>query len=948
MGNCLSCLNNSSYSTISYSLDTINEYEEYNYERRNLKIKINEQYQIQCLLIDSLNKETSVCIQDNIEWYTPFISFENNKIIISHYDEFNNKRKSKENNHSHFLQDLITNPNDYKLYSIHFQQNDYSILSEVLLALFILEFKKKIEKDFIISNTMLDLSNIPIESNINFNLLHQRINISLQSIDLNGIEINEDDFQHDYTDQGELLDELIQKKENYDYYHGMLMRAEHIIESNQSDNKSKEKKMKKLQKCIRKIYSEETFYQQITLRFTTKERSQMKLTQLDNYCLFIASRYFNTLEDHQNFTFVCKRLKRNMEKFHYNPISVNQKSLQLFPYIQTLHCYTKEDKYLKGNNIIQYVDWYTPTRIHETQNFQKQKNELPIEYKCLVYSKQQARKDNLNNKSGTIIIPNGIRELEYDTLTFNSSIDTVEIPNTVTKIPKRCFNSLSKLTNLTIPLNQSRVLHGNYIFDNKPFFDLSFEFDNKLKVINGENIHPLTSITIPSHVTKIANYCLCIESLKEIILPDSIIENYTEMNFLPNLLKSVTNISFPLNETRLIGGRNLYSCKSDLSLLVQFSSKLTHINGTLVDNLIAITIPSHVTSIDKTCLDDFQYKLKELSFSSLWKQFDWNWLSKCVKLTKLSLPDTLTNIPYNLFMHFPKLQEISLSSKYYKFNNKLFYEENACLSSIEIPKSVNKINEKEIEMNILETFTIPSHITKLSDYCFRNSQELTEIIGLEHIKNVGKDCFVYCPKLKKEQYSMIQNNSEEIIIQLLSINRKKQLEKWIGLKCCDIIFDSKVDNWSKESNTLNDRIIGKSKLVFIIEDEDNEMFGYYLNSEVMNNRNQWNETDEKSFHFNLLSKNYRLPSPMKFEIIDTWNGGYWLWDELSNRLISIGDICIYKEYMKSLSRCFLRSEYRFNYHGIPNALCGKTTNYLEFKKNENTFIPQRIVVIQMG
>ena len=71
----------------------------------------------------------------------------------------------------------------------------------------------------------------------------------------------------------------------------------------------------------------------------------MKLCKLDNYCLFIASRHFESLEDHINFSFVCKRLRWNMEKFHYNPISVNEKTVKFFPNTETLNVDEDKDEY---------------------------------------------------------------------------------------------------------------------------------------------------------------------------------------------------------------------------------------------------------------------------------------------------------------------------------------------------------------------------------------------------------------------------------------------------------------------------------------------------------------------------------------------------------------------------------------------------------------------------
>ena len=49
-----------------------------------------------------------------------------------------------------------------------------------------------------------------------------------------------------------------------------------------------------------------------------------------------------------------------------------------------------------------------------------------------------------------------------------------------------------------------------------------------------------------------------------------------------------------------------------------------------------------------------------------------------------------------------------------------------------------------------------------------------------------------------------------------------QLEQWCNLYCDEIIFDSDKDNWSKRTSTLNEIIKGRSHLVFVIEDDNNE------------------------------------------------------------------------------------------------------------------------------
>ena len=77
---------------------------------------------------------------------------------------------------------------------------------------------------------------------------------------------------------------------------------------------------------------------------------------------------------------------------------------------------------------------------------------------------------------------------------------------------------------------------------------------------------------------------------------------------------------------------------------------------------------------------------------------------------------------------------------------------------------------------------------------------------------------------------------------------------------------------------------------------------------------------------------------MKFEITNEEQGGYHLYSDGSAQLISIGDIYIRKENTKNES-CCQQNDDCFNYHGITNALCGKSY--------PNRFTLKRIMVIQM-
>ena len=88
-----------------------------------------------------------------------------------------------------------------------------------------------------------------------------------------------------------------------------------------------------------------------------------------------------------------------------------------------------------------------------------------------------------------------------------------------------------------------------------------------------------------------------------------------------------------------------------------------------------------------------------------------------------------------------------------------------------------------------------------------------------------------------EEQKRIREEKEEV--------NKKQIEEMTQMKMGETLFDSNVDNWSKDTSVLSERIIGKKQIVFMIEDSEGEIFGYYLNSEIFKNikYEKWINTD---------------------------------------------------------------------------------------------------------
>ncbi|BFU25791.1 trichohyalin, putative [Entamoeba histolytica] len=163
----------------------------------------------------------------------------------------------------------------------------------------------------------------------------------------------------------------------------------------------------------------------------------------------------------------------------------------------------------------------------------------------------------------------------------------------------------------------------------------------------------------------------------------------------------------------------------------------------------------------------------------------------------------------------------------------------------------------------------------------------------------------------------------------------KQLEELTEKRINNILFDSDKDNWNKNTSVFNQKIMNKEHIIIIIEDEDGNKFGGYVNSKI--DKVDDYIYDSKSFLFSLES-NGRIEGMKKFDIKEPQHA-FILFNQSDNYLFGFGcygDIAVYKENNKTKSSCFQRS---FEYEGILNALCGK--------QHPEGFTPKRIIVIEM-
>ncbi|BFU20836.1 hypothetical protein CL6EHI_171070 [Entamoeba histolytica] len=232
----------------------------------------------------------------------------------------------------------------------------------------------------------------------------------------------------------------------------------------------------------------------------------------------------------------------------------------------------------------------------------------------------------------------------------------------------------------------------------------------------------------------------------------------------------------------------------------------------------------------------------------------------------------------------------------------------------------------------------------MKDKLFRKPKE-TDTITSEFNKKKEeweKQYSDYFSRKKREEEEAKERKKQEeeerlrIMKGMSTIEEIHQIEKWTNRKVGNLLFDSDIDDWKVGTSVFRERIMNKEHIIIIIEDEDGNKFGGYVNSKIDKVESYIN--DSQSFVFSLES-NGRMKGMKKFDIKQP-KYAFKLYNQSDDYLFGFGkygsDIFMCKENNKTKS-CYRQNS--FEYKGIENALCGK-----QYPKR---FTPKQIIVIEM-
>ncbi len=152
-------------------------------------------------------------------------------------------------------------------------------------------------------------------------------------------------------------------------------------------------------------------------------------------------------------------------------------------------------------------------------------------------------------------------------------------------------------------------------------------------------------------------------------------------------------------------------------------------------NITSITLPNTITEIGHNAFSDCT-SLTSIRLSDKLQTLKYTTFKGCSSLTSVTLPGSLTSVSFYTFDDCPSLSSITVTSgsgNYSSQDGVLFNRDKTELVRFPEGKS--------------GTYTIPSSVSSISGFAFKNCEKLTSVTIPETIKTIGKNCFENCKAL---------------------------------------------------------------------------------------------------------------------------------------------------------------------------------------------------------
>ncbi len=353
-------------------------------------------------------------------------------------------------------------------------------------------------------------------------------------------------------------------------------------------------------------------------------------------------------------------------------------------------------------------------------------------------------------KITSVVIPDGVTEIEELAFMCCSSLREIHIPDGVMKIGWDAFKDCTSLQKAHIPGGVAEI--GRYAFADCVSLQEVQILDGVTEIGHRafEGCTSLKEIHIPDSVKYIGEsvFRKCI-SLQEIHIPDGVTK--IGGNTFEDCI-SLQEIHIP-DSVKEIGKEAFWGCASLREVHIPDSvTKIGNWAFKGCTSLQEIHIPDGVTKIGDWAFYGCS-SLQEIHIPDGVTKIGDGTFKDCSSLQKIHIPDGVTEIGWDAFAGCTSLKEIRISDGVTKIGAETFYNCSS-LQEIHIPDSVTEIEELAFyNCSSLQEIHIPDSVTEIEELAFEACSSLREIHIPDRVKVIGHFAIADCPSLREVHVS---------------------------------------------------------------------------------------------------------------------------------------------------------------------------------------------------
>ena len=343
----------------------------------------------------------------------------------------------------------------------------------------------------------------------------------------------------------------------------------------------------------------------------------------------------------------------------------------------------------------------------------------------------------------SITIPNSVTTIDAFAFANCTSLTSIKIPDNVTTIGRLAFKDCTSLTGIVLPNNITEIGESAFFYCTSL---TSITLSNSVTNIGKYafvNCTSLTSITIPESVTKIGHWLFSgCSSLTSIIVEqgntvydsrnncNAIIETASNTlvrgcknTIIPNTVTAIgdyafsscelTSITIP-NSVIAIGEKVLSNCNSLINIIVEDGNSIYDSRNNC-NAIIETASNTLISGCKNTIIPNTVATIGNDAFST------------CSSLTSITIPEGVTKIGEYVFLGCTSLTSITIPNSVTEIGEGAFADCTS-LTNITIPNSVTEIGEGAFSYcTSLTSITIPNSVTEIGGYAFEGCSSLTSV-----------------------------------------------------------------------------------------------------------------------------------------------------------------------------------------------------------------------------